>query len=221
VPPSYITAGPGLGLGPKKLAPGKWKREPDVDGHEKYSQDWESMAGKMHVELVVSKDGNAVSYLAPSKVLYKFKSIELVDDIPITEFKIDPPEGFVCFRVDGKMPKLMIGMPLDEAMFSKGSDKIEAHSFIAMYDPEVYDATALKTWFNKFEPRAKRLIGTRGESTEALSISPEKFDSVFSSSPTLILTNEKGIIVGLWMGFDPAETKEMELEIRQLLFEHT
>lgn len=222
VPRDWLMSGPGIAAGPEKLGQGNWKREPDVDGNEKYSKTWDSGMGAMlHIEIVVAKDGRIVSYLSPSNALYTFKKLERLDQIPIEEFQIEPKEGAICFRTEAKIPSIVTGIPLRMETFDKGANLIEGYCLIVAYDAEAYDATALKKWLSAYPAKGQKLLCTRGPGSDPLSCTPDSFDETFSSSPTIILTNAEHKIVGLWMGFDPAQTKEMETEIRNLILEHT
>ena len=215
----YITGGPVCGTAPNDLIKSiPWKLEGKSGSIERYWKVAQSKDGPLTFRLEVDERGMPVKFEAPHDMIYVTKSFEIVDDIPLAKFRVEPKDGFVSKRVPTDQISLQTGEKFDYSKFKKAPDttgfRLEGKTLFAIVDPNEPSSNNSLSWINQASPQYKKVRISIGKANSGFfDPTGDLVRRITTSTPMFILVDKDSTILGLWLGFDPETYKEFEADI--------
>jgi hypothetical protein len=223
VPDPIITAGPFSGASPSVIAKGTpWKLEGKTGNVERYSKTVQSQEGPQTYKLEVNENGEPVSYVGTDETTYVAKSFQVVDELPLQQFRVEPKLGFLAYELPADLLMLQTGAKFDWSKFQAASDvrsfKPDGNTLFIFVDPSEPSSRNAMTWISSAGSGYKKVTITKGSSqTGFFDPSGEEIRKITSSTPLFVMVNKDLKIVGMWLGFDLAKTKQFEADIQLAL----
>jgi hypothetical protein len=215
----YVTGGPVSANPPDSIAKATpWKLESKSGSIERYSKTVQTQKGPQTFKLEVDESGKPVKFEAPGDIVYITKSFEIVDEIPITKFHFEPREGFICNRIQADLLNLQTGEKFDFSKFSSAPDakafRLEEKTLFAVVDPKEPSSKNALSWINKAGATYKKMTISVGDASSGFfDLTGDLIRKITTSTPMFILVDKDSTIIGLWLGFDPENTKGFESDI--------
>lgn len=220
-----VQAGPATAINPNKFYKDTpWKLIKKVDGVESYSKEIQTLKGVDRYELYVDSHGKPLKFTAPGDATYQIKSFEIVDDIPMDKFRVEPREGFVAVRTQMDFLALGTGQKFSWSQFTAAPDvspfRADGFTVFAFVDPTEPTSEGAIKWLSTAGKGYKKVSISRGQASSGFfDKSGVEFDKLTTSSPTFVLIDKDSKIIGMWQGFDPnavaAFDKDIELAIKE------
>lgn len=223
VPTQFFEAGPGSANNPQKFAPKTpWKLKETINGVETYTKTIESMMGPQTFTLMVKTDGTPYKFIAPGDVVYEVTSFECSGELPVDQFRVEPKEGFVCYRTATTDFHLVDGETFDWTKFQAADNvksfKADGLTLFAIVDPAESSSQNALTWLKKAGMGYAKVSISKGAATSGFFDSDGKLiDKLTMTTPAFALVNKDRKIIGLWMGFDPEGTAAFEADIKKAI----
>lgn len=216
---SFLTAGPAAANPPNNLAKSiPWKLESSSGGVERYTKTISDQEGPKTFKLEVNDKGMPVQFIGPTGISYIVRKFELVDDIPMEKFRVEPKLGFIGRGIVQDMMMMQTGGKFDWSKFQAATDvsqfKLEGNTLFAIIDPNENTSKNASAWLKTPGKEYRKVTICKGKATSGFfDPTGQNIDKLTSSTPTFVLVNKDSMIIGLWLGFDATNTKDFEADI--------
>jgi hypothetical protein len=223
VPLILLEAGPPVANPPSNIVPeAPWKLESKANGIEHYTKTLNGMEGPQTFKLEISEKGEPIRFMVPNDISYEVKKFELVDEIPLEKFRVEPVEGFVSHRTVPDLVSLDTGGPFTWTKFRAASDvdhfKLEGLTMFIFVDPQEKSSVGATNWIKSAGVGYRKVTISKGAATSGFfDPSGQEIDKVTTSTPTFVLVDKSSKIVAMWLGFDPEKVAEFEKDIQNAL----
>ena len=219
VSPSYVSAGPVSSESPNAIAPEvPWKLESKSGSIERYTKTVQSLRGPQVFKLEVDDQGKPVKFQSPEGIIYVTRSFEMVGEIPIEQFRVEPRDGFVCSRINLDQMTLQAGEKFGWSQYKAAPDvsnfTIGGNTLFAIIDPTEASSHNTETWLKTVNAKYKKVTISKGKANSGF-FDPkgDEIRKLTTSTPTFVLVDKDSKIIGLWLGFDTENIKEFEADI--------
>ena len=223
VPDPIVTAGPFSGASPSVIAKGTpWKLDGKTGNVERYSKTIQSQEGPQTYKLEVNENGEPVLFVSADETSYVTKSFQIVDEIPLPPFRVEPKEGFLAHELPGDLLMLQTGAKFDWSKFQATNEvrgfKLDGNTLFVFVDPSEPSSRNAMAWINIAGAGYRKVTITKG-SAQAGFFDPtgEEIRKITSSTPLFVMVDKDSKILGMWLGFDPAKTKEFDADIQKMI----
>ncbi len=220
---AFLMAGPGAANPPNNIAKSiPWKLEGKSGGIERYSKTFHDSEGDKTLKLEVTDTGEPVQFTGPTEISYVVKKFEIVDNIPFEKFRVEPRSGFLARGVSRDLLTLQTGAIFDWSKFKAASDvsqfKLEGNTMFVFIDPNETTTKKASAWLNLPGKGYRKLTISVGQASSGF-FDPSGLEirKMTSSTPMFVMVNKDSKIIGMWLGFDPANTKDFEADILKAL----
>ncbi len=223
VPTQFFEGGPATATNPSKFASKTpWKLKGTTNGIETYTKTIESMMGPQTFTLMVKSDGTPYKFIAPGDVEYEVTSFECQGEQPVEKFRVEPKEGFVCYRTATTDFHLVDGETFDWSKFQAADDvksfKADGLTLFAIVDPNELSSQNALGWMKKPGSGYTKILISKGSAASGFYDPDGKLvDKLTTTTPSFALVNKDRKIIGLWMGFDPEGAAAFEADIKKAI----
>jgi hypothetical protein len=199
-----------------------WKLEGKSGSIERYVKNVDSEKGRQTIRLEVDSDGKPVKFSVTPGPTFLTKSFEIVDEIPLEQFHVEPKDGFVSHRIYQDTMRLQTGAKFSWSQFKASDDttsfKLDGSTLFALVDPSEASSMNASAWLRSPNAKYKKVVISKG-TTKTGFYDPigDEIQKMTTSTPTFVLVNKDSVIIGLWLGFDPENPKAFEADIVKAL----
>jgi hypothetical protein len=218
-----LDAGPATANPPKNIVSVvPWKLESKIGNIERYTKTVNGSDGPQTFKLEITDKGEPVQMIVPDGISYTVKHFELVDEIPIEKFRIEPKDGFVNHRIATDLMILETGMKFDWSKFQAASDvnqfKLEGNTMFVFIDPKEATSVNTASWIQSAGAGYRKVRVSKGIASSGFyDPKGEEIDKLTSSTPTFVMVGKDSKITGMWLGFDPESVPEFEKDIQAVI----
>ena len=220
---SLLMAGPVAANPPNNIVKGvPWKLESKTGGIERYTKTIQDSQGDKTMKLEVTDKGEPVQFIGPTGISYIVKKFELVDEIPLDKFRVEPRSRFLARGVSRDLFMLQTGGMFDWSKFKAASDvrqfKLEGNTMFVFVDPNENTTKNASAWLKLPGKDYRKVTIAVGQATSGFfDPSGQEIRKLTSSTPTFVMVNKDLKIIGMWLGFDSENTKAFEDDIQVAL----
>ena len=219
VSPEVVAGGPVSSISPNKVSGDvPWKLERKTGSIERYTKTVQSLQGPQTYKLEVDSNGKPVKYEMPSGLIFVTNSFELVDELPVTQFRVEPQPGFVSNRIVPDVMQLQSGRKFTWSQFKSAPDvrsfSLGGNTLFALVDPSEVSSANSRTWLNTPNSKFKKVTISIGNATSGFyDPNGAEVRKLSTSTPTFVMVDKNANILGLWLGFDPLGMKDFEADL--------
>jgi hypothetical protein len=224
-PPRFTGASPVIGASPFQYNPlTKWKKTVVGNG-EQWATEIDGQQGPIDIVMKLSKDGDLEEFRFDQDEV-KIIKFEYLDDLAISEFKVDIPDGYTAHTNVVEPIMVRPGSKFDASQFTaKGKYAGYRHNGFTVYafiDPTEASSAFANKWATGVGTKYNRVPVIYGDAKDGLcDVEKALLYNIVPSTPFFLLVNPQGVVVGLWNGLNAASEPTMEREIREILMEES
>ncbi len=218
-----LEAGPAVANPPVHLIPEQpWAFENKKGTIERYTKTVQGAEGPQTFKLEITDKGVPVQFIVPSGISYIVKSFELVDDIPLEKFRVEPKDGFVGHRISPDLITLETGMKFDWSKFEASNDvsqfKLDGNTMFVFVDPLEATSGNLTPWLKAPGSGFRKVTISKGSATSGF-FDPKGLEiaKITTTTPSFVMVDKNAKIIGMWLGFDADNVAEFEKDIQSVL----
>jgi hypothetical protein len=218
-----LEAGPAVANPPVHLIPEQpWALENKKGNIERYTKTVQGGDGPQVFKLEITDKGVPVQFIVPSGISYIVKSFELVDDIPLEKFRVEPKEGFVSHRISPDLLTLETGMKFDWSKFKAANDvsqfKLDGNTMFVFVDPSEASSLSAMTWLRAPGAGYRKVTISKGSAVSGF-FDPNGIEiaKVTTTTPKFVMVDKDAKVIGMWLGFDPESVAEFEKDVLSVL----
>jgi hypothetical protein len=218
-----LNSGPPVANPPLSIVPeAPWQLESKKGNIERYTKTLKGPDGAKTFKLEITDKGEPVQLIVPDDISYIVKSFELVDEIPLEKFRVEPKEGFVSHRVTPDLLMLETGLKFDWSKFKAASDvngfKLEGNTMFVFVDPKEATSSNAAPWIKAPGIGYKKVTISKGTTSSGFyDPTGEEIDKLTTTTPTFVMVDKESKIIGMWLGFDRDGIFGFEKDIQMAL----